>query len=335
MKKRLLLLIIFITLLLIIEKLLVPKYMTELIEGNMINEYYKEEKNHEVIFIGDCEVYANYSPMVIYEETGITSYIRGTPQQLIWQSYYILKETLKYEVPKIVILNVNAMRYNEPVSEAYNRLTIDKMKWSKEKIGIINSSMTPEENILTYIFPIIRYHSRYDKLTHEDFEYLFKTKTNTHNGFLINKEVKKLSSLPVDKKLLSYDFGDKAYEYLEKITTLCKENNIKLILIKSPSLYPYWYNEYEKQIKEYAEKNNLDYYNFKDKIEEIGIDFNIDTYDGGLHLNLSGATKMSKYIGKILKENYNLTDNRNNSKIDNIYQEKLTKYYEEVGDKDE
>lgn len=330
-KKVILIVMFFVVIFLFVQKLLTPKYSTTLIEGNMISEYYDETKNHEVIFIGDCEVYANFSPMVIYEQTGITSYIRGTSQQLIWQSYYILKETLEYEVPKVVVLNVNAMRYNEAVSEAYNRLTIDKMRWSKEKIQIIRASMTDDENILTYFFPIFRYHSRYDRLSSEDFKYLFKSKKNTHNGFLINKEINGVTSLPSDKKLSSYEFGSNAYEYLVKITRLCEQYNINLILVKAPSLYPYWYEEYDSQIREFALENNLDYFNFKNNIDEIGIDFNTDTYDGGLHLNLYGATKLSKYFANILKENYDLTDYRVIDSVNSIYEEKIKTYYERSG----
>ena len=171
--KMSIILILFLIIFVFLNILLSPKYMTNLIEGNMIAEYYDELKNHEVIFIGDCEVYANFSPMVMYEEAGITAYIRGTPQQLIWQSYEILEETLKYEKPKIVVFNVNSMRYAEPISEAYNRLTIDKMKWSKEKVNIIKESMTEEEKFIYYVFPILRYHSRFDKLTNDDINYFF------------------------------------------------------------------------------------------------------------------------------------------------------------------
>lgn len=328
--KPIIVIIIFILIFIFLNRLLSPKYMTDLVEGNMTYEYYDEEKNHEVIFIGDCEVYANFSPMVLYEEEGITSYIRGNSQQLIWQSYYMLKETLKYETPKVVVFNVNSMRYGEPVSEAYNRLAIDKMKWSKEKIDIIKASMTEEENFLSYVIPLLRYHSRFDKLTSEDFEYLLKTKKNTHNGFLINKNIKPVESLPTKRRLASYEFEENCYEYLNQITELCKENNIKLVLIKAPSVYPYWYDEYEEQIKEYAQNNNLDYYNFKEKVEEIGIDYNNDTYDGGLHLNLAGATKLSKYFSKILKEKYELTDYREDKEISKIYDEKLKIYNEAI-----
>lgn len=320
----LIIIVIFILLFLFFTRLLSPKYATSLVEGSMISQYYNESKDHEVVFIGDCEVYANFSPMVMYEEEGIKAYIRGSSQQLIWQSYYILEETLKYEIPKVVVFNVNSMRYSEPVSEEYNRLTIDYMKWSKQKVDIINASMTEEESIWYYIFPILRYHSRYDKLTEEDFEYLFKRKDNTFNGFLVNKNVKPVENLPVQRKLATYQFEDICYDYLNKITKLCKDNGIELVLIKAPSLYPYWYDEYDEQIRNYAEENDIAFYNLKNNVEEIGIDYSTDTYDGGLHLNLNGATKLSKFFAKLLKENYNLTDCRG----DSLYEQKLEEYKE-------
>ena len=148
MKKIIIILIcsilIVILLLGLLQALVVPKY-TDNTEGLLIGEYYGEAGDHDVIFIGDCEVYANYSPMEMYRSQGITAYIRGTSQQLIWQSYYVLKETFEYETPQVVVFNVNAMRYSEPVKEAFNRLTIDQMRWSAEKVGIIQASMTEEE----------------------------------------------------------------------------------------------------------------------------------------------------------------------------------------------
>lgn len=318
--------IVFVLLFFLITRLLEPKYMTNLVEGSMIAEYYQETTNHDVIFIGDCEVYANFSPMVLYQEEGITGYVRGTSQQLIWQSYGILQETLKYETPKVVVFNVNALRYGEPVSEAYNRLTLDKMKWSTEKAEMINASMTEDETFASYVFPILRYHSRFSQLTTEDFEYFAKEKKNTHNGFLINQHVKPAGSLPTKKRLPSYDFPENTMEYLEKMANICEEKEIKFVLIKAPSLYPYWYDEYEEQVTAFAQEHNLDYYNLKEVADEIGIDYETDTYDGGLHLNLAGATKLSTYFAHILKENYALKDYRKNPEIQQVYQEKLKQY---------
>ncbi len=327
--KIIVILIIFIIIFVFLNRLLKPKYATSLVEGSMISQYYDESKDHEVIFIGDCEVYANFSPMVLYEEAGIKAYVRGSSQQLIWQSYYLLEETLNYEMPKVVVFNVNSMRYDRDssaVSEAYNRLMIDNMKWSKEKVDLINASMTEEESFLSYVFPILRYHSRFDELTSEDFEYLFKNKTNTYNGFLINKNVKPVTNLPTKRNLASYEFDEECYYYLQKMADLCKENGIELVLIKAPSVYPYWYDEYDEQIEEFAEANDLDFYNFLDYVDEIGIDYQTDTYDGGLHMNLDGATKLSKFFAGILKENYDLTDYSG----DELYDQKLEEYNEAI-----
>ena len=267
--------------------------------------------------------------MVLWEEEGITSYVRGNSQQLIWQSYYLLKETLKYETPKVVVYNVNAMRYDKPVSEAYNRLMIDKMKWSKDKIDIIQASMTEEENILSYLFPILRYHSRITNLNKEDIEFYFKEQKNTYNGFLINKKIKPYTSFPTERKLTNYNFSKENYKYLDMMRELCAEKDIKFVLMKAPSLYPYWPEEYENNIVNYASKYKIDYYNLKLIADEINIDYQVDTYDGGLHLNLTGATKLSKYLSKLLKEKYNLNDYRNDSKIKEIYNKKLKLYKEE------
>ena len=82
-------LVIFALLLVCLQALLVPKYMDKSKEGNLIGEYYDNAGNNDVIFIGDCEVYENFSPITLWEEYGITSYIRGSAQQLICLNYVV------------------------------------------------------------------------------------------------------------------------------------------------------------------------------------------------------------------------------------------------------
>ena len=322
--------LLFVLLLAFLTRLLQPKYMETLVEGSMLSQYYTEAGGHDVILVGDCEVYANFTPMEMYRTQGVTAYVRGSSQQLIWQSYYVLKETFAYELPQAVVFNVNAMRYGEPVSEAYNRLTIDQMKWSKEKVEMILASMTGEETFLSYVFPILRYHSRFDELTAEDLRYLFREKQTTWNGHLINQNVKPMAELPTKRPLPDYQFADICYEYLDRIRGLCEENRVELILVKAPSVYPYWYDEYDAQIREYAKTHGLQYYNFLDRAEEIGIDYSRDTYDGGTHLNLSGAAKLSRYFAEILVNDHGIQDRRNDPAVSLEYGEMLECYDEEI-----
>ena len=312
----------------LLQRLLMPKYMGDIVEGALISEYYKETTDHDVIFVGDCEVYENFSPITMWEDYGITSYIRGSAQQLIWQSYYLLEETLEYEKPEAVVFNVLSMKYDTPQKEAYNRMTLDGMKWSKSKVDDIRASMMEDEEFADYVFPILRYHSRWQELTSDDFKYLFTRRPVSQSGYYMRIDVKPAQTFPKPKKLANYEFGENSWKYLEKMRKLCEEKGIQLILVKAPSLYPAWYDEWEDQIEEYAKTYELPYYNFLELTDEVGIDFTKDTYDGGLHLNLSGAEKMGAYFGKILREEFQVPDRRNDEKSASVWAEKCAAYYD-------
>lgn len=315
----------------LLQRLLEPKYVEDVVEGALIAEYYEEEKDsdvreHDVVFIGDCEVYENFSPAVLWQEYGINSYIRGSAQQLIWQSYYLLEDTLRYETPKVIVFNVLSLKYNEPQKEAYNRMTLEGMKWSLSKVKSIQASMTDSEHFLDYVFPILRYHSRWSDLDKEDVEYLFHSRRVSHNGYYMRVDVKPAENVPAGQPLADYSFGENAMSYLDKMTELCEEKGIQLVLIKAPSLYPYWYDEWEEQVEAYAEEHGLLYVNFLELTEEAGIDFSQDTYDAGLHMNLSGAEKLSRYFGQILAEETAVTDRRDEPALCEAWEKKLAEY---------
>ncbi len=324
----------------LLQLILVPKYMTGIVEGALIAEYYEDEegydeKDHDVIFIGDCEVYENFIPAVLWEEYGINSYIRGSAQQLIWQSYYLLEDTLRYETPDVVVFNVLAMKYDEPQKETYNRMTIDGMEWSMAKVNSIFASMTEEETFLDYLFPILRYHSRWDELTSDDITYMFDADSVSYNGYYMRVDSLPVDTIPAEQILPDYEFGENAYYYLELMTELCEENDIELILIKAPSLYPAWYDEWDEQMIEYSEEHDLTYINYLDLIEEVGIDWNTDTYDAGLHLNLYGAEKLSIAFGEFLVEEVGLESRQDEEELSSLWDIKLEAYYDGIEEQKE
>lgn len=332
MKKRVIIITISLCLILstffLLQSLLVPKYISEVPEGSLIAEYYNEEKyDHNVVFVGDCEVYENFSPITLWQKYGIKSYIRGSAQQLIWQSYYLMEETLTYEKPDVMVFNVLSMKYDEPQSEAYNRLNIDGMKWSSSKWNAIKASITEDESIIDYIFPLLRYHQRWSQLTSEDVKYMFGGKPQiSHNGFLMRVDELPVKKIPQDTPLANYQFSKNCYKYLDKMVELCQDNGVKLVLIKAPSLYPSYYDEWDQQMQDYAKKKNVDYINFLKLQDEIGLDFQHDTYDRGLHLNLSGAEKLSTYFGQYLQKTYHIKDSRHDADSKQRWDKKV-KFY--------
>jgi hypothetical protein len=113
--------------------------------------------------------------------------------------------------------------------------------------------------------------------------------------------------------------------------TLCEENGVELILMKAPTNTPqwYWYESWDRAVEAYAQEHGLRYYNFLNNIEEIGLDYTTDTYDQGGHLNLSGAEKLSKYFGKIMTEELDLTDHRGDAKYEQTWTT-LCDQYEQI-----
>ncbi|MBQ9773465.1 MAG: SGNH/GDSL hydrolase family protein [Clostridia bacterium] len=314
-----------------VQALVMPKYMTfSTREGALIGEYYNETTQHDVIFVGDCEVYESFTPPTLWEKYGITSYIRGSAQQLIWQSYYLLEETFERESPKVVVFNVLAMKYAEPQDEAYNRMTLDGMKWSQSKIDAIKASMTEEESFLSYVFPLLRFHSRWSELTAEDWKYLFSRDTVSHNGYLMQTGVVPKTS---DREVgaTSKTISDTCFDYLERMRVLCEENGAELILIKAPTnnWRYHWYDAWDTQVREYAAQKGLAYYNFIGNEEEIGIDWTTDTYDAGIHLNVYGAEKLTSYFGEILQRDHGVPDRREDEALSRVWEDKLAAYQKE------
>ncbi len=319
---------------LVLTPILMPKYLTVSKEGSLTEEYYASvaETNHDVIFVGDCEIFESFIPAILWEEYGISSYLRGGAQQLVWHSYYMLEDALRYETPKAVVFNVYALCYGEPQKEAYNRMALDGMEWSSVKAEAIKASMTEEEDFLSYVFPFLRFHSRWSELTAEDFTYAWGDKpTVSDSGYLMQTGIK-----PVDPNseftptpLLDPDLPATAMEYLDRMRELCAEKGIELILIKAPTNFwrYHWYDEWDAQINTYAAEHSLAYYNFISKADEMGLDMTTDTYDEGAHLNVYGAEKLSRYFGKILRDTHEIPDGRVNSHASAVWEKRVDAYY--------
>ncbi|MCL1881527.1 MAG: SGNH/GDSL hydrolase family protein [Oscillospiraceae bacterium] len=320
-----------------LQRLFVPKFMSEVFDGALIGEYYSSLRNHSVIFIGDCEVYQNFSPPELFREHGITSHIRGAPSQTLWQSYWILRDTLRFAEtpPEVVVLSVLAMRRGEPTSEPYNRLNIDGMRFSPDKFGAINSSMLEEESLISYAFPLFRYKDRWRELSNDDFRYFFVARQVGFNGYLMRSETVPVTRVPTPRRLDEYYFPDITWEYLERIRKLCYKNGIELVLTKAPTAFPHWHDGWDELIRDYADEHSLQFFSLG-RMNENGelpepIDLQFHTPNAGLHMNVFGAEILSRWLGKELRSNQafdhlELPDHRNTAEIAKKWEQLIYEY---------
>ena len=81
------------------------------------------------------------------------------------------------------------------------------------------------------------------------------------------------------------------------------------MLYSGPSPVNYNYKKHNG-LAAYAKEQKIPYLDLNLKQKELGIDWQMDTVDKGDHLNLTGARKVTRYLGNYLKENYELPDHR-------------------------
>jgi len=232
-------------------------------------------------------------------------------------SYYYLVESLKYQNPKVVVLNNYSLFLDFLVDkrEAFIRTSVDPLRISSIKIKLILDiiSKSKVQTFISYLFPFFRYHSRWKHLSQEDFEYYKINEYDPFKGHYVT-----FNSVPYklpDNFMLPTEKIKKIHEsslyYHEKIIQLCKKNNISVVYVALPKLES---SEYSQHLatEQLAKKYNLKYLNYglPELINEVGINTLTDMDDQD-HVNFFGAEKISRHFGAFLKSNFDLIDKRN------------------------
>lgn len=303
MKKIILKLVIFIMLFLtsfvVASKILVRKGNGY---GSDVITFYHEKKNSlDLIFFGSSHSYATFISSIIKEETNLNSYNFATQQQPLWISYHYMLETLKYQKPKYFVLEVLMTSVDDNyMDEGVNRDAIDKMRFSTNKINVINESVENKSDRLSYYLNIIKYHSRWNELGKVDILSLLPNYHLKNNGYTyLPKGDVKVEKNNIKNYKETKELSKKNMKYLNKIIDLAKENNIELILVKSPVEITEEKQIYYNEVEKIAKDNNLNFINYNYLYDEINLDFENDFFDRG-HLDSDGAEKVSRHFAYYL-----------------------------------
>ena len=124
-----------------------------------VKGFYAEEENTlDVIFIGSSQMYADMAPGVLFHEYGITSYDFCANEQPLWISYYYIKEALKRQDPKVIVLDVFTVYGDDYEEEGVTHINLDDLPMSVNKIMAIKDSV-PAGMRYAYYFPLAKYHN--------------------------------------------------------------------------------------------------------------------------------------------------------------------------------
>ena len=124
----------------------------------------------DYLVLGNSHSYHSVNPMQVYALTGFTGYNLGNSCQSKILSYYWLREACKYQSPKYVFLDVGSLLYSpDEIYEEWRLLGLMDMKLSPLKLQAIRAASTSKDLTYSLLFPLYRFHSRWNELGKSDF----------------------------------------------------------------------------------------------------------------------------------------------------------------------
>ena len=283
--------------------------------------YHMRKNTVDVLFLGTSNAYCAFSPDALYRRYGIRSYNLASSQQSMLTSYYWLEEALRTQKPKAVVLDVFYAFYNTGNEGSFHK-AFDFMRWSPVKVRALRDlhAYNPDYAPVSFLFPAVRYHERWKELKKEDFMLRQMEKDTTLKGYcprwntagdgkfepLSDTGRGNLTSEDQEEKMAGNRKKDGSpylsrfiQGYMDAICRVCRENNIDLILVKTP--VGVWSREKSSLIQQYADRQGIPFYDFnrEELYDAAGFVFAEDNTDI-LHANIRGARKLTDYIGAVL-----------------------------------
>ncbi len=292
--------------------------------GSTWQQYLQEEQNSiDVLFFGSSITYCDVVPAVIREQSGVSSYVMGGPEQTIPISYYYIRETCKTQTPKMIFLEVTGAYFKQ--YQDFTKVNIGYMPWGKNRLDATFAAAERSEWPGLF-FPIYNYHGRWDSLEKADFSYaLMGYPADDLAGYTFLNTAEEMTGIvPRGEEYNSENYA-KNLAYLQKIADFCNENDIKPVFYLAPT---YWQLSQENLARLKSDISAIPGVDFIDFNEAEGLaayDGKTDFYDK-LHFNCYGAEKFSAKLGQLLKNGYALPPTENSDAT--LWSQRLQKFSE-------
>ncbi len=265
--------------------------------------YDLEENIVDVLFLGSSHCYCSVIPAQLWEDYGMASFNMAISGQDLAGSYYNFKEALKTQDLKVVCVDLYGCTFHGYLIEGNLYRNTLSRKLTPTYFEAVNSMVETDNKSDFYLrWPII--HTRYKELKKQDFVQDRPVYLGYTSGF---------NTSPISKIEYAYvepiPFGEEEQKWLLKIMELAEESGTELVFFLAPYQVPLEAQEYIAYAKEMAAEHDVPVLDMVELSEAVGIDWDRDFIDYG-HTNYWGAQKVTDYMGKFLKANYDLADYR-------------------------
>ena len=317
--KNILFLILGITLLSILRQLFMPKWyypdstLRESTSRILTGIHDEPNETIDIVFLGTSHMIHGMAPMELYERHEIKSYNLATSGQPIQISYYLFKDVLKTQAPKVLVYDASSL-YLGSSWEAAWRYVLDYMPFSSNKYKAAQE-FTQNFNDITLLealSPLYNYHSRWASLKKLDFtDFSRNNHLYTKGGFLSSEWISAPTVEEMNASAPPISISDDTVDWLLKLKTLCEENDVELLVTKVPSVQlpavygSAWTRPRSDEVRRVCRENEIPFFDILYDVPD-SIDPVTDFYDGGGHVNFLGTKKVSNILGDYLVNHYAL-----------------------------
>lgn len=277
-------------------------------------------KQYDNVYVGTSHGKAAFHPAVLDEVTGKKNVNMCIGGQWTIDSYYILKEMLRYQKPEKVIYELDPGYWITECSLGPDYATVyEEIEPSLVKLEYFRDKMLDIDFRAT-LFPWYVYRQGYKNVianlklrtsdaykNYEDALYSNAESVYGPDGAL---NLQRTGRPPLDYEFEVWDnskVNEESVKYFEKIRKLCEEEGMELIVVTTPipqETLAKYEKEYENAydfVAKYMEERDISYYNFNE-IEIEGFDRSVNSfndYEGHMYTDM--ADIFSRKLGEILK----------------------------------
>ena len=270
-------------------------------------DFYSEKQQFDILFFGSSRVLEGIQPMELWEDYGIRSYNMAQHAESLGRDYWQLKNALNTQVPRLVVMDISAYYGLYGIDPADSNQVgalhkqLDHIPMSVTKLQTI-WELCPSGTRAEFVFPFIKYHSRWNGLSTYDLTY--KKYQNVRKGADVNYGFKSLERPIWDDSVMDENFPFENTKITE-IIDVCKEHGTSVLFINVPNVFEEERMPMLSWLSNYFENNDIPYINYQK--DEDFLDYRIDFGDES-HLNAAGSMKLTKAIGQYFVDNYGVSE---------------------------
>ena len=275
--------------------------------------YALENNSVDIVFLGSSHANSSFDTDVFYNITGYTSFNLGSSNQTPETGYYILREFLENQNPRILVQEIYWGVMGEEIEvSAVNSQHLTYMRFGANWAAIFYNTLSPEEKetfLMKGINPFyrlkgiaIRRLSSQPEVV-EGFRPIqykgcgFRPYMITADGSRIDEIIGRLNNFS--------GYSEEQIAYLQQTIDLAKSRGMKVILVMAPIMPEVfngldYYDEIEQISIEIAKNNNIDYIDFNILLKNKEINIPSECFGDEHHVNYKGAIILSTYLAEYL-----------------------------------